>query len=465
MARTSKGFVYRPTKTAGKRTRFYWASYRDADGEARRHVLKLPNGDRVTEKSVAEKLLRDILQRVEHQAAGLIDKTVENAAIPMRVVLARYLRHLRRKGCTRSHIDQVRVYLRSIIDRTGMVRLADFNEDRIDRALGMIANEGVSPRTVNVYRRCAHSLAQWALTVARILDRNPVSVIAKRNEAVDRRKSRRSLTIGQARELLDAAGPRRLFYAVQLWTGLRVSEVLSLQWGDIELDGERPCVRLRAGTTKARRADELPLHPDLSTALAAAKPTFVQGSDPIFKTAPTLRTFKSDLIRARIATKDKKGEIITADGQGRTIDRHALRTTFITWLGEYGVDYRSQIRLARHSPQGITLRNYQDFSVFDLWAEIRKLPGFPTETGQKAQATNGKMVVPPVAPTGGLERASGSSSGIRRKSGGNIRIDVSGCGDVSKQRLAPTGTFGATGFEPATSCSQSRRATGLRHAP
>src|SRR3990172_1745048 len=60
--------------------------------------------------------------------------------------------------------------------------------------------------------------------------------------------------------------------------------------------------------------------------------------------------------------------------RGRTIDRPALRTTFVSWLGMYGVDPRAQIVLARHAPTGVTLRHYQDFTLFDLWAEIRKLP-------------------------------------------------------------------------------------------
>ena len=29
--------------------------------------------------------------------------------------------------------------------------------------------------------------------------------------------------------------------------------------------------------------------------------------------------------------------------------------------------------LARHAPQGVTLKHYQDFTVFDLWRETGKL--------------------------------------------------------------------------------------------
>jgi integrase len=65
-----------------------------------------------------------------------------------------------------------------------------------------------------------------------------VAAIRPRNEEMDGRKERRFITIEEARRLLKVAGPRRLFYAVQLWTGLRVSEVRALRWSDLVLDGQ-----------------------------------------------------------------------------------------------------------------------------------------------------------------------------------------------------------------------------------
>ena len=115
-------------------------------------------------------------------------------------------------------------------------------------------------------------------------------------------------------------------------------------------------------------------------ALREFKPPFAQPTDRVFETVPTLRTFKRDLERAGIPFQDDRG---------RTVDRHALRTTFISWLGLCGVDPRAQIILARHAPQGVTLRHYQDFSILDLWSEIRKLPPIRTKAAEaeESQAT------------------------------------------------------------------------------
>lgn len=71
--------------------------YTDAHGDLQDHLLFLPNGQRVRDKSVGEAELNRILKRVEREAAGVIDPMVTAASMPMRVLLARYLRHLRRK--------------------------------------------------------------------------------------------------------------------------------------------------------------------------------------------------------------------------------------------------------------------------------------------------------------------------------------------------------------------------------
>ena len=279
MAGTSKGSVFRPTVTRsrnGKRfrtkSRFYWAKYRDVRGIEKRQALKLPNGDGISDKSVALERLRQMLNRVERESVGLIDPFVESASIPMRVALARYMRHLRRNGLSRRHIKQVLGCLKWMIVNMEMRRLGDFDEDHIDRALGKVSALGRSPRTVNGYRRCAHSFAEWCVKVARLLSRNPVAAIEPRNESADTRKVRRALTIEEARRLLDVCGPRKLFYAVQIWTGLRVAEVRALKWKDLNLDGAHPSIRLRAEATKSKRADELPLHPDLAGMLIEARP-------------------------------------------------------------------------------------------------------------------------------------------------------------------------------------------------
>ncbi len=457
MARRSRGCVYRKTKTRTTRNGTtksyavgnYRARYLDGDGKERDHTIILPNGARTTDRESANKAMDAILQRSDRESVGLIDPRLDDARTSMRVVVGRYLRHMRRKRRTRRYIKGACSFLKAIIGKADINRLADFDEDRIDRALGMVADTGASPATVNAYRKHAFALGQWALKVARITDRNPVAAVERRDESADIRKERRSLSHAEACRLLDVSGPRRLFYHTMLFTGLRVTEAASLEWRDLDLRGNRPVIRLRAETTKSKRAAELPVHPDLAAVLAEAKPPFAAPTDRVFKTVPRLRTLKGADYKVKGKPKRYRGDldragIPFADDLGRTFDRHALRTTFVSWMGLYGVDERAQTALARHAPIGVTQRHYQDFTVFDLWAEIEKLPG-PAVSGaaEEIRATGtdgggrhpegGSAVAPPVAlapvPSGPQVSSAdreGHTDGTDEDSGKTTEIGVSG---------------------------------------
>lgn len=389
MARRKKGLgcVYRPTVTRvvrGKRqtriTRFYWAKYVDAQGRARRHRLRLPSGQPVTDGEVAETLLRGLLKRSQREAAGLIDNQVEAAQLPMRVVLARYVRAIRQRRRSRTYIRQVLQVGKFFINDGGITRLAEFTTERVSKALGKLADRGRSPKTVNEYRAIAYGLGEWLLTTAELTERNPVARVKRTEARGDIRRQRRALTFDEASRLLAAAPEsRRTFYTLALYSGLRAGEIAALEWRDIELSGTRPVIRLRAETTKAGRADELPIHPALCKALASAKPSGAAPTDKVIPTVPTRRTMcggnQAKSRGAKFTPGDlQRAGIPVADDRGRTLDRHALRTTFASWLMAVGVDERARMRLTRHSPSGVTMKHYTDFKLLDLWAEIGKLP-------------------------------------------------------------------------------------------
>ena len=117
----------------------------------------------------------------------------------------------------------------------------------------------------------------------------------------------------------------------RMLTDLRLGAVEALQWRDPRLDGQQQSIQPRASTAKAERADELPLHHDLAIELTAAMPPTAQPGDRVSRSVSALLTFKRDLQRADIPFEDDRGH---------TVDRHGLRTTFVSWLGLYEVDPR-----------------------------------------------------------------------------------------------------------------------------
>jgi len=374
MARTAKGSVFRPVVTfkaadgrkRRRRSGFYWCKYRDNKGDPQRHALKLPNGDGVRDKEVALELLRGILSRQEREAVGLIDPAIEAAMMPLWVVLARFARSLRslkrNRRYTRNTIEQIKW----MKDATGMTRLADLNETNVDKALQILAGRKKSPKTINDYRAAAFGLCRWCVQVSKLLSRNPIEAVAVRDQNGDVRKIRRALTPNEAALLLVNAGRRALWYEVAMSTGLRCDEMRQLQWGDLDLNGGFPCLNLRAKTTKAKRADSIPLKASIVEKLKAAKPPFATPKCRVFKTTPSHATFIRDCANAGIKTE--------ADENGRSVDRHALRTTFITWLSKGGVSPRTAQQLARHTDIKLTMQNYTDPRMLDTASAVESLP-------------------------------------------------------------------------------------------
>jgi len=370
--------VYKPVVTRTRngqrtktRTAYYWAEYVDSDGQTRRQALKLPNGRKITDRRAAEAALRELVTRIERRAVGLIDLAAEHAGLSFRAVLARFVRHLRAQRRTRDYIVLVKNRLKWAASVAGIERLGQVNEANICKALAVLSARNAAPRTINAHRAAFHNLCDWAAKVARLLDKNPVDAVPTQDAGGDIRKKRRALSHDEAERLLRAAPKRALWYETALHTGLRVSEQAALQWQDLQLEGPRPCIHLRARTTKARRDDVLPLRLDLAAKLQAARPASAQPTDRVFKTTPRKATFYADCERAGIAYKP--------DAQGRSVDRHSLRTTFITWLSAADVAPRTAQELARHADLKLTMKTYTDPQVLDTFNAIEKLPALRLE--------------------------------------------------------------------------------------
>lgn len=81
---------------------------------------------------------------------------------------------------------------------------------------------------------------------------------------------------------------------------------------------------------------------------------------------PTHGTVNANLVAAKL-----DGE----DDQGRILDFHSLRVTFITRLSAAGVHPRTAQALARHSKLELTMRTYTDVRLLDLRAALEATQG------------------------------------------------------------------------------------------
>jgi len=191
----------------------------------------------------------------------------------------------------------------------------------------------------------------------------PVAKVTERVAAKARRKGRE----------------RRLVYMLAVWTGLRRGEIKQFTWGDIQLDTVPGQIHLRAQTTKSKRADSLPIHPQLRDALRAWRaenaPVSSDEGTPAYvvSTVPDMKCLRADLALAGILDKDEAG---------RYVDFHSLRVSLSTMLAAHKVSPRAAQALMRHTDPRLTAGVYTDEKLLPLAAELGSVPAIPGEPRQ-----------------------------------------------------------------------------------
>jgi integrase len=218
------------------------------------------------------------------------------------------------------------------------------------------AGENIKPmgaRTQNHYLTTAVTFCRWAVKRKRVAS-HPLADIAPVETAGQLKRQRRALTEDEVTALLAAVPARhQLAYRMILSTGLRRDELRQLKWGDVKVNAPMPHIQLRAETTKAKRADALPLRADLVELLKAHRGD--AGDDArVVRTLPSMDSHKRYLEWAGIAF---------VDDRNRRVDFHALRHTYGSLLAKAGIAPRVAMSLMRHT----------DPRIFDMAGAVEKL--------------------------------------------------------------------------------------------
>lgn len=183
-----------------------------------------------------------------------------------------------------------------------------------------------------------------------------------------------------------------MMYTLAQRTGLRRKELRSLTPGSFELDSKPPTVQVEASNSKRRKKDLIPLPEEVAETLR----DYLKDRPPDKRVWPggwwrrSAEMLRVDLAIAKIEPKD---------AQGRVVDFHGQRTTFITALARAGVSPASAQKLARHSDINLTMGTYTRLQVTDLagavgkLAELRPSPP-PAEKGREDEP-QAEVVAPP----------------------------------------------------------------------
>jgi len=205
-------------------------------------------------------------------------------------------------------------------------------------------------------RNLMHTLFQAAIRWE-MLERNPIDLVRQSRK---RLKVPRVLTPAEFKALLgQLSEPHKTMVTTVACLGLRVCELLGLQWGDIDFENltvkiQRSLVEGEVNETKTEAsASALPLDPDLAEVLLAHKATshYSADSDYVFAGENGKPPWPDGILTDHLKPAAVKAGI-------GNIGWHTFRHTYSTLLHALGTTPAVQKELLRHADIQTTLNIY-----------------------------------------------------------------------------------------------------------
>jgi len=389
---------------------FYSVAYFDHNGKRRRVSSRTPD------KDAAQQLANHLETQAMKRRTGQIDVKQERYAIetakPLAKHLADYRAFLTAKGNTDKHVRMTCNHIKTIGDACQAKYIGDLDGARVMQVIGNLRDGGTGLRTCNSYLQSVKSFTRWLWREKRTPDDALVS-LSGFNDETDRRHVRRELTPDEMAYLLaftegyttpnhNLPGPdRAMVYRVALGTGFRARELRSLTPASFDLDADPPAVIATAAYVKRRRKDVQPIRRDLAELVRPWLADRPRG-ERVFGKLPegTARMMRSDLAGARrdwVAAAqtdvDRKAReqsdfLQYEDADGRVVDFHAQRHTYISGIVAGGASVKTAQELARHSTPVLTIGRYSHARLHDLQGALDALPSTtPKETDAEPEAT------------------------------------------------------------------------------
>lgn len=356
--------------------------YRDkrASQEAERNLIRL-----VSFRQASRSLDTELLSFVESLTPaivkklvdwGMIDATQAACVQPLTELSELWMTHLDETGRNVQHIRQCQRYVSYICKRCHFVYISDICADKVQSFLFQMKSDGLSARTVNAHLVGIKSFINWLVKQGMLAD-NPLKSLGKYNEAVDKRVDRRAMTEDEINKLLShctEAGKhhgltgleRELVYRLALEVGLRYGELETLTRGCLNLE-EKGSLKLEARNTKSKRADVLPLLPELCAKLSGYLELVARSYDdrlfPLWKDRGA-EMLHADLLAAGIEINTSRGKL----------DFHSLRHTCATRMTLAGVTSQLTKKIMRHSSIKTTMDYYTHLGVNDMRQAMQTLP-------------------------------------------------------------------------------------------
>ncbi len=430
------------TRTVSVETGTYFARYRDHTGR----TVERSTGCR--EETTARQKLARWEKETEQITSGILDATdldtARASAGPIEPQLEAYEAALTARDVGDVYKANALRAVRRLAAELGFDTVRDIRRERIEQWLAEAIAAGMGARTRNYYRDAMSRFANWLRDNGR-LAAHDLNRLPKADERSDPRRQRRALTSDEINRLLDVAATRPLLdartirrgkrigqptanlrpevvkhlltigrervliYRTFIYTGLRLNELATLTVARFDLTPGTEFVLLEAANEKNGAGSTIPLRSDLAADLR-------QWIDERGLTATDLLFTVPAGLRLILDRDMKAAGIPKRDDRGRTVDVHALRTSFGTMLSVTGTAPRTAQAAMRHSDIKLTMGVYTDPKHLEVREAVERLPEFARSTSSACPAA-----VNPVTES---------------------VHDCARTGDRNGQFLAPAGTMG-----------------------
>jgi len=288
--------------------------------------------------------------------------------------------HLTAKSRSDSHIKETTRLINTVVQECRLKLLSELQaaDDHIEKYISSRRDSGVSHRTINADLAAIRAFCRWLVRRNRMM-RDPTTALEPLNVEEDRRLQRRALNDDEAEKLITATytsenvfrhltgEDRAMLYLLSQRTGLRRRELQLLSPDAFDFSKIPVVITVKAANSKRRRIEHIPLPKDVGESFEkylSSKPP----NDSIWSGSwwrKSAEMIRRDLESAGVAIEDD---------QGRVIDFHGLRTTFITNLSRAGILPAVVQKLARHSDIKLTMGTYTQMEMQELGAAVGKLP-------------------------------------------------------------------------------------------
>lgn len=340
--------IYKRAKRKGEP---YTIQYLDHQGK-RRTVVGF------TDKGLTEELAGKLEAEARLRRTGMVDASLdrinEHRLLPIDNQLEEF-----EEGLSDNSPQYIKITMgqvRRVVEGCKFKTLADLDQEVVLKYLRQRGHEEkTGNRTFNQYLQAMGTFCNWCVRTKRLLV-NPMLGVESLNTAVDVRRARRALTAEEVGKLVASArssgmsiqcfsGEQRArLYLVAYLTGLRRKELGSLTPKSFQLEASPPTVTVEAISSKHRKKDVLPLHPELAAMLQNWLKPMKRGEKlfPRLAQRKTHVMVQKDLERVGIPYRNEDG----------VADFHASgRHTYITELLRNGASLAEAKELARHAMQ------------------------------------------------------------------------------------------------------------------